>query len=79
MNATVLLQLLLAAAATGAENPTYRFVIISGGSRSLHVPPSLSLSPSLSLPDDEMKSSRVPTMFSGDDLDAETHVSPPAW
>lgn len=32
-NATLLLQLLLAATATGAENQTYRFVIISRGSR----------------------------------------------
>ncbi|KAM7393706.1 hypothetical protein PAMP_020559 [Pampus punctatissimus] len=32
-NATLLLQLLLAATATGAENQTYRYVIISNGSR----------------------------------------------
>lgn len=37
MNATLPLQLLLAAAATGAENQTYRFVIISSGSRFSHV------------------------------------------
>lgn len=37
MNATLPLQLLLAAAATGAENQTYHIVIISSGSRFSHV------------------------------------------
>lgn len=49
VNATLPLQLLLAATATGAENPTYRFVIISHGSRFPHVPLSLSLCLSISV------------------------------